>query len=64
LIGIDGLGGAGKTSLAGAICDARADLHVVHGDDPRKGCERYVDHQRLAAELPQPLRRGEPRRFQ
>jgi uridine kinase len=77
LIGIDGLGGAGKTSLAASISEARPDTQVVHGDDfygpeerdwrswtPRQGYERYFDHQRLAAELLRPLRRGEPRRFQ
>jgi uridine kinase len=77
LIGIDGLGGAGKASLAAAISEARPDMQVVHGDDfygpeerdwrswtPRQGYERYFDRQRLAAELVRPLRRGEPGRFQ
>jgi uridine kinase len=76
LLGIDGLGGAGKTSLAAAITDARPDVQVVHGDDfygpeerdwrswtPRQGYERYFDHQRLAAELLQPLRQGQQGRF-
>jgi uridine kinase len=77
LVCIDGLGGAGKTSLAGAIAEIAPDIQLVHGDDfygpeerdwrswtPSEGYEHYFDHQRLAAELLQPLRRGEPGRFQ
>ena len=77
LIGIDGLGGAGKTSLADAIADARPDVQVVHGDDfygpeerdwrtwtARQGYERYFDHRRLMSELLEPLRLGRPGRFQ
>jgi uridine kinase len=77
LIGIDGLGGAGKTSLSGAIAGARPDVQVVHGDDfygpeqrdwrswtAEQGYQRYFDHQRLRAELVEPLRLGRPGRFQ
>jgi uridine kinase len=76
LIGIDGLGGAGKTTLAAAIAEARPDVQVVHGDDfygpeerdwlswtAKEGYERYFDHQRLASELLEPLRDGRPGRF-
>jgi uridine kinase len=77
LIGIDGLGGAGKTTLADAIAEARRHVQVVHGDDfygpeerdwrswtAQQGYERYFDHQRLASELLEPLRDGRPGRFQ
>jgi uridine kinase len=76
LIGIDGLGGAGKTTLAAAIAEARPDVQVVHGDDfygpeerdwlswtAKEGYERYFDHQRLASQLLEPLRDGRPGRF-
>ena len=71
LIGIDGLGGAGKTSLADGIAEARPDVQVVHGDDfygpeqrdwrswtAQQGYERYFDHERLSAHLLEPLRQG------
>jgi uridine kinase len=77
LIGIDGLGGAGKTSLADAIARARPDVQVVHGDDfygpeerdwrswtARQGYEQFFDHQRLSSELLEPLGLGRPGRFQ
>jgi uridine kinase len=76
LIGIDGLGGAGKTTLADAIERARPDVQVVHGDDfygpeerdwrswtAPQGYQRYFDHQRLSSELLGPLRDGRPGRF-
>jgi uridine kinase len=76
LVGIDGLGGAGKTTLADSIAEARPDVQVIHGDDfygpeerdwrswtARQGYQRYFDHERLSAELLEPLRHGRPARF-
>jgi len=77
LVGIEGMGGAGKSHLAGLIAAARSDVTVVHGDDfygpeerdwrswtPEQGYQRYFDHGRLEAEVLRPLHRGEPGRFQ
>jgi uridine kinase len=65
LVCVEGLGGAGKSTLAIAMAEARADICVVHGDDfygpeerdwrswsPREGCQRYFDHRRLERDLP------------
>jgi len=77
LVCVEGLGGAGKSTLAVAMAEARADICVAHGDDfygpeerdwrswsPRDGCQRYFDHRRLERELLQPLRAGLLARFQ
>jgi hypothetical protein len=77
LVCVEGLGGAGKSTLAVAMAEARADICVVHGDDfygpeetdwrswsPRDGSQRYFDHRRLERELLQPLRAGLLARFQ
>jgi len=77
LVCVEGLGGAGKSTLAVAMAEARADICVVHGDDfygpeetdwrswsPRDGSQRYFDHRCLERELLQPLRAGLLARFQ
>ena len=77
LICIEGLGGAGKTTLARALAARSDGIAVVHGDDfygpeerdwrswnPRQGYERYFDHRRIERELLQPLSAGRPARFQ
>jgi uridine kinase len=77
LVGIDGLGGAGKSTFAQRLAGALADATIVHGDDfygpeerdwrswtPREGYERYFDHRRLERQLLQPLRAGRSARFQ
>ncbi len=78
LVGMDGMGGSGKSTLAAAVASAvHGQLTVVHGDDfygpegrdwrswsPRQGYEGYFDHLRLEEQLLEPLKRGEPGRFQ
>jgi uridine kinase len=77
LVCIEGLGGAGKTTLARAVTARSGDITLVHGDDfygpeerdwrswtPRQGYERYFDHQRVERELLRPLRAGQPATFQ
>ena len=77
LVCIEGLGGAGKTTLARALTARAQDTTLVHGDDfygpeerdwrswsPRQGYERYFDHRRIEQQVLQPLRAGRPARFQ
>jgi uridine kinase len=77
LVCIDGLGGAGKSTLAEALARDRRDVTVVHGDDfyqpeppdwpswtPQQGYERYFDHDRLEDEVLRPLRSGRRASFQ
>jgi uridine kinase len=78
LVCIEGLGGAGKSTLAEAVSAALpGEVFVVHGDDfygpeerdwrswsPRQGYERYFDHRRTASQLLRPLRSGSAGRFQ
>jgi uridine kinase len=77
LMGIDGLGAAGKSTLAEALVMERPDATVVHGDDfygpeerdwrswtAREGYQRYFDHRRLESQLLRPLRAGRVARFQ
>jgi len=77
LVCLEGLGGAGKSTLADAIARERADVQLVHGDDfygpeerdwrswgPREGYERYFDHARLEHEVLRPLSEGRPGRYQ
>jgi uridine kinase len=77
LVGIDGLGAAGKSTLADALLMERPDATVVHGDDfygpeerdwrswtAHEGSERYFDHRRLESQLLRPLRAGRVASFQ
>jgi uridine kinase len=77
LVCIEGLGGAGKTTLARAVTACSDHITLVHGDDfygpeerdwrswtPRQGYERYFDHQRVERELLRPLRDGRLATFQ
>ncbi|MHB1980793.1 MAG: uridine kinase family protein [Sulfobacillus sp.] len=78
LVAIDGMGGAGKTTLADAVlAHGPAPIALVHGDDfyrpeqahwaswtPAEGYERYFDYQRLVQQLLEPLRGTTSARFQ
>ncbi|HEY0166530.1 MAG TPA: hypothetical protein VGB75_05750 [Jatrophihabitans sp.] len=77
LVCVEGLGGAGKTTLAEALASQVHHITLVHGDDfygpeerdwrswsPQQGYERYFDHRRLERELLQPLTAAEPATFQ
>jgi uridine kinase len=76
LVCIEGLGGAGKSTLARALATSSDDITLVHGDDfygpeerdwrswtPRQGYQRYFDHQRVELELLRPLRAGKSATF-
>ncbi len=77
LICIEGLGGAGKSTLSRELAMRSGDIIVVHGDDfygpeerdwrswtPEQGYRRYFDHQRLERELLRPLQAGRVGRIQ
>src|SRR4051794_35706380 len=75
LIGIDGPGGAGKSTLADAIANSLEvrDVEIVHVDDfylssrdrpPLKEHGIDVDLSRLRHQIIEPLRRGELARYQ
>ena len=71
LVCIEGLGGAGKSTLAAELAARSGVISLVHGDDfygpeerdwqswtPKEGYERYFDHRRVERELLRPLRTG------
>jgi len=65
-VGIDGGGGAGKSTLAGALAEARGDVRVLHLDDvflSTVGGPESVDVARLRREALEPLATGRPARF-
>jgi uridine kinase len=65
-VGIDGGGGAGKSTLAAALAEARDDVRVLHLDDfflSTVGGPESVDVARLRREALQPLATGRPARF-
>ena len=77
LVCVEGLGGAGKSTLARALAARAQNTTLVQGDDfygpeerdwrswsPRQGYERYFDHRRAERELLQPLKEGRQARFQ
>ena len=78
LVCIEGLGGAGKSTLAAEIRRRYpGGIQVISGDDfygpeerdwrswsPREGYQRYFDHRRLERQLLRPLRAGAVARFQ
>lgn len=73
LVGIDGQGGAGKSTFARAVVGSLPGAVVVEGDDfyrdmdeaaraaldPAAGVEHYFDWQRLRREVLEPVRRGD-----
>ncbi|MEV0949257.1 zeta toxin family protein [Promicromonospora sp. NPDC050249] len=73
LVGIDGQGGAGKSTFARAVAGELGHAVVVEGDDfyrdlpdderaaldPAAGAEQYFDWQRLRREVLEPVRRGD-----
>jgi uridine kinase len=68
VVAVDGHGGAGKTTIAGAAARA-ADAALVHTDDfftpagPGAPLDRYYDWRRIRAEALEPLRAGRAVRF-
>ena len=64
LVGIDGHGGAGKTTFAGRLSTAAGDCPVIHTDDFASHDNALDWWPRLLAEAIDPLSRGEPARFQ
>jgi uridine kinase len=65
-VGIDGGGGAGKSTLAGALGEARGDVRVLYLDDfflNTVGGPESVDVARLRREALEPLATGRPARF-
>lgn len=63
-IGVDGYGGAGKTTLAGRLAAALPDAVVVHVDDFAAPTIPEWDWDRFEAQLLAPLRAGRAARYQ
>lgn len=77
LICVEGLGGAGKSTLAEAVVNSRPHIALVRGDEfygpeerdwrswtPPQGYERYFDHRRLEAQVLRPVWCGLSARYQ
>lgn len=78
LVGFDGRGGAGKSTLAKSWCEQMPDAVIVHVDDfyrvieesvresfsPQQGYERNFDWQRLEQQVLQPLTVQQPARYE
>ena len=60
LVGVDGCGGAGKTTFAARLSRAAHDAPVVHTDDFASFDEPTQWWPRMLQELVEPLLRGEP----
>jgi uridine kinase len=58
LVGIDGPGGAGKSTLAATLSDK-----IVSMDDFITGAWEWYDFERLRRDVIEPLLRGEPARY-
>lgn len=63
LVGVDGCGGAGKTTFAARLARAAGDCPVVHTDDFASFDEPTQWWPRMLAEVVDPLLRGEPATF-
>jgi len=63
-VGIDGFGGAGKTTLAAAVAAAVAAVTVVHVDDFWGPSVAEWDWERFRAQVLLPLLDGRPARYQ
>lgn len=63
-IGVDGHGGAGKSSLATRIAAALPDAVVVHADDFAAPSVPEWDFARFNAQVVRPLLAGRPARYQ
>jgi uridine kinase len=77
VVGIDGPGGAGKSTLASRLAQLRDDVAIVEGDDfyrplaestraaltPIEAVDLLFDWERLRAEVLAPLVRGEDARY-
>lgn len=66
VIGVDGPGGAGKSTFAARLhaCLAATNVPVVHTDDVASWDNQFGWGPRLRAEIIDPLRRGERGRYQ
>ncbi|MFD9006626.1 uridine kinase [Streptomyces sp. NPDC059582] len=63
LIGIDGHAGSGKSTFAGQLADALGGAPVLHLDDIAGHDELFAWTGRLAAQVIEPLSRGETARY-
>lgn len=63
-VGIDGKGGAGKTTLAAAVAAVLPHAVVVHIDDFAKPSVPTWERDRFVAQVLEPLRAGRPARYQ
>lgn len=78
VVAIDGAGGAGKSTLAGAIRDALGTVSIVRVDDfyrplhdderaaldPEHGYRNYFDWERMRTQAIRPLRAGASAKYQ